>query len=394
MFLDEVLNRISISEIVENAKRLIEIPSVTGEERDVMLYAQDMMEDDGIATRLYGSEERPILTGTINPDAERLLVFNGHLDTVPISDPNAWSMDPYKPEVKDNKLYGRGSCDMKASCGLMIHVMKLLKEMDLNLGIQVQLVPDEERGGGEGTQRLIEEINKGRIRRPDYVVIGEKSNLKIRIAERGIFQFEIKFDGRATHTAYARVEGINAIAKASKGVLALEKPIDKYHEWIGAPVLSVNSIEAGTVPNQVPSSCVIGVDRRLIIGESADSVVSEVTAALNEAGEGDPDWNWSIIAEKDQEGNYLYSTPSYTAPDSVLGEALHASVRKALNSKPELFVEWAGGTDGRFYRYADIQTIGFGPKGEHAHGADEFVYVDSLMDQARVYVALAHELSR
>jgi acetylornithine deacetylase len=66
----------------------------------------------------------------------------------------------------------------------------------------------------------------------------------------------------------------------------------------------------------------------------------------------------------------------------------------ALGREPELFVEWAGGTDGRFYRYAGIQTVGFGPMGEHAHGPDEFVYVDSLVSQARVYVALALGLAK
>jgi acetylornithine deacetylase/succinyl-diaminopimelate desuccinylase-like protein len=64
-----------------------------------------------------------------------------------------------------------------------------------------------------------------------------------------------------------------------------------------------------------------------------------------------------------------------------------------LNKEPELFVEWAGGTDGAQYRRAGIQTIGFGPKGEHMHGPNELVYVDSLVDEARVYLALTQTLS-
>jgi len=373
--------------IVGLAKEFIGIPSVTGEEREVALHVRDALETSGLQVEVRGSEERPIILSTINPEASPLIVFNGHLDTVPVADPDAWTHGPFDPMVEDGRLYGRGSCDMKASCAVIIHVMEVLDRLGVGCAVGAQLVPDEERGGVHGTQLLLAEVERGLLRRPDYVVIGEKSNLKVRIAERGSFRFSIRFRGRATHTAQARVEGINAIAKASKGVIALEKGIDKYHPWIGHPVLSVNSIRAGTVPNQVPAECVIGIDRRLIIGETADSVAAEVTEALDEAGRGDPDWRWELEAERDESGGYVYSPPSSTAPDTELVEAFYRAVPLALGVEPELYVEWAGGTDGRFYRYAGIQTVGFGPKGKHAHGPDEFVDIDSLVAQARVYIA-------
>jgi acetylornithine deacetylase/succinyl-diaminopimelate desuccinylase-like protein len=158
-------------------------------------------------------------------------------------------------------------------------------------------------------------------------------------------------------------------------------------------MLSVNLIEAGTVSNQVPAECTITVDRRLIIGETADDVVAEVTADLDKAGEGDPDWNWEIIADKDDDGNWKYTPANYTPPDTELGKAFMKAVPAALKREPELYVTWAGSTDGRLYRQAGIQTIGFGPIGKYAHGADEFVYIDSLVKMTKVWVALALELS-
>ena len=378
--------------ILELAKELIRVPSVTGEEREVVHRAKGLLEESGLPVELRGSEERPVALSTVNPDGSRFLVFNGHLDTVPVADRSAWTRDPFDPIVEGGRLYGRGACDMKSSCAVIIHTLEILNRLGLDMAFGAQLVPDEERGGVHGTRLLLMEMEEGKKRRPDYVVIGEKSNLKVRIAERGSFGFKIRFRGRATHTAYARTEGVNAIAKASKGVIALEKAIDKYHPWIGSPVLSVNSIQAGTVPNQVPAECVIGVDRRLIIGEDADTVVAEVTEALNGVGRGDPDWRWELDAGKDENGKYVYSPPSYTAPDTELVRAFYSAVPAALGREPELFVEWAGGTDGRFYRYAGIQTVGFGPMGEHAHGPDEFVYVDSLISQAKVYLALVLKL--
>jgi acetylornithine deacetylase/succinyl-diaminopimelate desuccinylase-like protein len=208
-----------------------------------------------------------------------------------------------------------------------------------------------------------------------------------------MFGFQVKFYGRAAHTAASRVSGVNAIAKASKGVLALEHHIDKFHEWIGYPMQSVNIIEGGKVTNQVPAECTITVDRRLIIGETAEDVVAEVTFDLDEAGREDSDWRWEIVAPKDEQGNWEYTPANYTSPDSVLGKAFMKAVPSALDRDPDLYVEWAGSTDGRLYRQIGIQTIGFGPIGSGAHGPDEFVYVDSLEKTARVWLALIHELS-
>jgi succinyl-diaminopimelate desuccinylase len=217
---------------------------------------------------------------------------------------------------------------MKASCAVIIHVLEILDRLEVDMAVGAQLVSDEEKGGIHGTRLLLEEVNRGMLRRPDYVVIGEKSNLKVRVAERGSFCFHVRFRGRATHTAYARTEGINAIAKAAKGVIALEKGIEKYNPWIGHPVISVNSIHAGTVINQVPAECVISIDRRLIIGETAGTVVAEVTQALNDAGRGEHDWKWELEGEQDDEGNYLYSPPSYTAPETELVQAFFHAVRQ------------------------------------------------------------------
>ncbi len=391
--LEEALKLVDEKRIVQLASEVIKIPSITRDEKKVMEYAKGLLEEVGATVEVYGSDERPIVYGCLNPGAEKQLVFNGHLDVVPIARQEAWTKDPWTPVVEEGKLYGRGSSDMKASCAVMIHLLEIIKKLDLPISVGVHLVPDEEKGAAEGSKILVDKIVAGEVRRPDYVIIGEQSNLQVRVAERGMFGFKVKFYGKAAHTAASRTTGVNAIAKASKGVLALEHHIDKFHEWIGHPMQSVNIIEAGTVSNQVPAECTITVDRRLIIGETADDVVAEVTADLDKAGEGDPDWSWEIVADKDEEGNWKYTPANYTPPDTELGKAFMKAVPKGLDREPELYVTWAGSTDGRLYRQAGMQTIGFGPIGKGAHGADEFVYIDSLVKTAKVWVALALELS-
>ncbi|MFH0850057.1 MAG: M20/M25/M40 family metallo-hydrolase [Candidatus Bathyarchaeota archaeon] len=391
--LSKAFKRIDENRIIELAKELIGVPSVTGQEKAVMHRARGLLEDAGVPVTFHGGEDRPIIEAALNPDAEKQLIFNGHLDVVPIARPDAWTKKPWDPVLEDGRLYGRGASDMKSSCAVMIHIMELLRDMDLTLSVGIHLVPDEEKGAQYGSKVLVDKIVAGKMRRPDYVVIGEQSNLNVRVAERGMFGFQVKFLGRAAHTAACRTNGVNAIAKASKGVLALEHHIDKFHPWIGHPMQSVNIIQGGTVTNQVPAECTITVDRRLVIGETADDVVASVKADLDGAGEGDPDWSWEILAPKDDKGNWVYTPANYTPPDTPLGEAFMKAVPAALGAEPELYVEWAGSTDGRLYRQAGIQTIGFGPIGFGAHGPDEFVYVDSLMKQARVYMALIQGLA-
>src|SRR4030067_2301694 len=123
--LNSAFNHIKPERIVEISKKLIRVPSVTGNERNVVLLAQDIIRDLGIDTKLYGTDERPILTAAINSKSEKQLVFNGHLDTVPTASLDDWSNDPYDPQIIEGKMYGRGSSDMKASCAVMIHILEI-----------------------------------------------------------------------------------------------------------------------------------------------------------------------------------------------------------------------------------------------------------------------------
>ena len=117
----------------------------------------------------------------------------------------------------------------------------------------------------------------------------------MRNAERGILGMEITFLGRASHTAAARSTGINAIAKAAKGILALEKDIDKFHPAVGKPVISINTISAGVAHNVVPGEATISIDRRLIPGETKETAVAEVREALDAIAAEDPDFRYEMI---------------------------------------------------------------------------------------------------
>lgn len=387
MSVSQWVDRVSKDDVLEMARNLIAIPSVSGDERTVMEWVHGWCVSRGISVEVVSLDEaRPNLVITVGDQSSGPIVaMNGHLDTVPISDPAAWKTDPFDPVVSldGKRLFGRGSSDMKSSTGVMIYLMGLFAGAKLEGALQAHVVSDEETSATYGTIHVLNEVASGRLPRPDYCLIGEKSDLKVRNAERGLVAFDVTVYGRASHTAAARVTGINAIAKASKAVLALEKDLDKFHPAVGKPVISINLINAGVAHNVVPGECSFSIDRRLIPGETVESALAEIRETLDGIAAEDPDFRYDIVTNPD--GNAIPA--NITDEGSPLVRAVQEGVREVTGKEPEYFVAWAGATDGRFYRMAGIDTVGYGPGGENAHGANEAVFIDDLVTEAKVYAA-------
>jgi acetylornithine deacetylase/succinyl-diaminopimelate desuccinylase family protein len=376
--------RVDERAVIEIASDLIAIPSPSGEEFKVMEFVAGWCAARGLDAQIVAKDpNRPnVLISAGDPDAGPTIVMNGHLDTVPVSDAAAWKTDPFDPKVSEDRqqLYGRGASDMKSATGVMLYLMGLFKDAPLKGRLQAHIVSDEELSGRFGTIHLLDQVKTGRLPKPDYCLIGEKSDLRVRNAERGILAFKVTFYGRASHTATARATGINAIALAAKGVLALEKDIDKFHPAVGKPVISVNTINAGIAHNVVPGECVISVDRRLIPGETRESALAEARAALDEIAASDPNFRYELAEDEEH-----FIEANITEADSPIVQALQESVRMVTGKEPEYFVAWAGATDGRFYRQMGIDTVGYGPGGENAHGANEAVYIPDLITMTKVW---------
>lgn len=381
-----LVEQVDRAAIVEIASQLIAIPSTSGDEKAIMDFVASWCDARGISYTIVANDpQRPnVIVSIGDPASGPTIAMNGHLDTVPVSDPDKWKTGPYEPVVSEDgkRIYGRGASDMKSAVGVMLYLVDLFKTSSLKGCLQAHVVSDEETSAKFGSIHVIEEIQAGKLPRPDYVFIGEKSDLKVRNAERGILGLEVIFHGRASHTAAARATGINAIAKAAKGILALEKDLDKFHPAVGKPVISVNTIQAGVAHNVVPGEARISIDRRLIPGETMESVVAEIRAALDEPKATDPDYSYTLIV--DPSGDFIAA--NITEESSPLVGAIQESIRAVTGKEPEYFVAWAGATDGRFYRQAGIDTVGYGPSGENAHGANEAGFIDDLEQMAKVYV--------
>ncbi|MEJ7838966.1 MAG: ArgE/DapE family deacylase [Thermomicrobiales bacterium] len=379
------VDSVSRENILETARSLVSIESTSGLELDVMTFVQSWLDQRGISYVVTANDpERPNVIATVgDPASGPVIAMNGHLDTVPVSDLSSWKTEPFVGTVSADgkRLYGRGASDMKSSVAVMMTMLEHFRDANLTGALQAHIVSDEEIGARFGTLHVLDEIEKGNLPRPDYVFIGEGSEFKVRNAERGGLALEVKFFGRASHTAAARVTGINAIAKAAKGVLALEHHLEQFHPAVGHPVISVNMIEGGIAHNIVPGECTISIDRRIIPGETKERAVADVRTALDAVAATDPDFRYELIIDPD--GSFIDA--NITPEDSPLVQAFQESVRVVTGKEPEFFVQWAGMTDGRFYRQHDIDTVGMGPRGENAHGANESIAIDDLVLEGRIY---------
>ncbi len=385
-------DKVSRDAIVEVGTQLVSIPSVSGDEYEVMQFVKRWLDERGISyVETANDPKRPNIIATVgNPEEGPLIAMNGHLDVVPVSDAGSWNTDPFEGVVSEDgqKIFGRGASDMKTSVGVMMHMLETFKDAPLKGALSAHIVSDEEVGANFGTKHVLAEIEKGNLPRPDYVFIGEGSEHKIRNAERGGLAVNVHFKGRASHTAAARVNGINALQKAAKGILALEHHIDTFHPAVGYPVLSVNQIEAGVAHNVVPGEAMITIDRRLVPGEDKESAVADIRAKLDAVAAEDPEFVYEL--EVDPDGSYI--APNITPEDSPLVQAFQKAVRDLTGEEPEYFVQWAGMTDGRFYRQHNMDTVGMGPRGEGAHGANESINIDDLEKQAKIYALTISDL--
>jgi succinyl-diaminopimelate desuccinylase len=313
------------------------------------------------------------------PDPDRpTLIVNGHLDVVPVG-ADGWSHDPFDPQVIDGRLYGRGTADMKGGIAAAVCALEVLDRAGVPPACKVvfHLVADEERGGRYGTQALLE---RGLIA-GDACLIPEPTGLDLCVAERGLMQARIAVEGRPGHGSRPR-EGVSAIEHAARLVLALHAADygDSEHPLLGRPTANVGTISGGSTFNTVAESCVIGLDRRVLPGATAASTEAKIRELIDAAGIDGLRYEFEV--------DMFGEASEMTVADpwvKYVGDALTV----ATGRQPDV-IGMTFTTDARFVRnQAGIPTVVCGP-GEvaQAHGNDEFVSVDGLVDATAAFAEL------
>ena len=328
---------------------------------------------------------------------DRVLHFNGHYDVVPPG--TGWSVtEPFKPLVRDGRLYGRGATDMKGgivSAVTAIHEILVEELVDTGeLGIEAAFVPDEE-SGGDGTRYLVEEVGV----RPTYVVIAEPSTLKrISIGHKGFVRGKVHVYGRQVHGSIPFM-GENAFEKAASLVHFFKPLYEKevinpritnypiVPEEAKHPTINLGGYAESTSrkDNIVPGEFVFSFDRRVLPEEDPVKTAEELEEYLRKAAE---KTGARISVE------ILSVVPGSVTPlDAELVKLSSNAVKKVTGTEPQLLVS-TGRTDQVYYSRAGSQVVVMGPGAEGtAHMPDEYTTLRELNGYVEVYRELARMLA-
>jgi|UniRef100_A0A7V4DDR8 acetylornithine deacetylase/succinyl-diaminopimelate desuccinylase family protein len=386
-------NEFDLFEPISLAQRLVRIMSVSRTEGEVEIarFIANYFIDNGIPVEWQEVDgKRANLIAEIQGALGEgpVLLFNGHMDTVPVG--SGWTYPPLGGEIVQNRLYGRGACDMKGALAAMMYAAKMVALFAHSLygKLKVVFVVDEE----EENAGIREWMRVYRMRREvvDYAIVGEPTGLNISLGHRGVAAYRIEVRGKSCHAAVAE-QGINAVYYAALIVRALEEKRKELSAFgdpdLGVPAVSVGKILGGVAPNVVPETCLLEVDVRTLPSFSLarmEEVLREVVENVREK-EGAP-FEYSITQ------CIPHLPPARISRDSELVEFLSRSIADIPGEVPT-FSPFPASCEASFLVEAGIPTLIFGPgRIEEAHSANEFVPVTQVVTAGRVYALLALRL--
>lgn len=277
---------IDVEAAVRLTRDLVRFPSENppGDQREIMAFFKSWFERHGIPYAEYAKVEHlPCLVAEIgDPEAGPTLHFNGHSDVVPAGD--GWTYDPYAADIVDGKMYGRGTCDMKAGIASFLTVAAYLveKKIPLRGRLQMSIVPDEETGGDFGSGFLVGEG----IIKPDFAIIAEPSSMQMSITENALLWLMVRTEGDRVHTinSVGAVNAVEDMADVIQGFKALRREFAGFrHPSLGGVVMTVNVVNGGIKTNIVPDECVAHVDCRFpaASGLTIADMLAKVDAMLD-----------------------------------------------------------------------------------------------------------------
>lgn len=288
--------------IISFVQDIIRIPSVTGDEKAMGDAIYNKMESIGLdeVYRVEAEPDRPNVVGILKGKGPgKTLVFNGHLDVVPPGPEDEWEYPPFAGVIKDGFLHGRGTVDMKTGLCASILAVEVLKKEQIPFTGNIKLTAtcDEQVGGALGARYLISEGYMD----GDMGINCEATNFDtIDVTHKGIYQCDITIRGKAIHGSRPWL-GINAIDKAStviEEIKKLAKELEtRKHPLLRYPTVNVGTIQGGTAINMIPSKCVIGINRRLVPGETFKQAEKELQDILDRLSKEDPEFKATLQAK-------------------------------------------------------------------------------------------------
>jgi acetylornithine deacetylase len=391
--------------LINTLQQLVRIPSLTGQETEAQEFMESRYHSLGLDVETFCAdieeikqhptyveipgtyEARPNVVGTLKgSDPSPSLILNGHVDVVSPEPLDQWTFDPWGGEVKDGRLYGRGTVDMKAGVVANLFALKAILDSGVRPkgSVMLQSVIEEEAGGSGGTLACFM-----RGYRASGMLIPEPSGLSVVICHPGVKYFRVRVVGKTAHAALSQT-GVNAIGKMNKiydALVALDAKRAAEHHY---PLmerqsdrscnLNIGTYSAGdwasTVAGMATMECRIG----FIPGEKGDEVMEEVEHTILEVAKKDA-WLKDHLPSVEWYG--WDAEPWVQDHTDPFIQSFLDSSASILGRRPEITGS-TGGLDTRFSPHFNTPSFTFGPVGASHHGPDEFVEIASVKTLTRV----------
>lgn len=326
-------------------------------------------------------------------NGSRTIVFDSHIDTVGVGDPEEWQWNPFEGKVEDGVLYARGACDEKGSTPGMVYGMAFARDLGLLDGWTAWYFGNMEEWCDGIAPNTFVEVDPGI--RPDFVVIGEPTKMQVYRGHKGRIELKVTAKGVSAHAASNHV-GINAIyllLPVIAGIRDLEPQLGD-DPFLGHGKITVSDMKVQTPSiNAVPDEAVIFIDRRMTFGESKEDAIAQVEALIPEESK-----------DRVKVEALFYEEPSYTGfvfpvdkyfPAWALNED-HGLVQAGLQARELIGLDykpaskWSFSTNGIYWAgKANIPSIGFGPGDEvTAHTVMDSVNLNDMVKATEFYAIL------
>lgn len=322
------------------------------------------------------------------------VLLDGHIDTVPVPDPSVWARNPFGGEVAEGRIHGRGASDMKGAVACMtVAAARFARETNRAFGGKVCVagVVHEECFEGIAAREVSAAV------RPDYVVIGEASELNLKIGQRGRAEIVAETFGKPAHSANPE-KGVNAVHMMLRLAERVERIRPPEHPVLGKGICVLTDIKSSPYPGAsvVPDGCRATYDRRLLTGETPEDVLRPFRQAIAELSAEYADFRAEVSFARGEETCYTGRTiegerffPAWLhAEDEPFVQSVLAGLRGA--GLAPAVSHYAFCTNGSHYAgEAGIPTLGFGPSRENlAHTIDEYVELEQLARAEKGYHAI------
>lgn len=384
-------------QVISLCQKLIQQKSYSGEESGVVGVLSENMKQmgfDEVTVDKYGN-----IIGCIKGNRPgKKVLFDGHIDTVPVTEEAEWLYPPFAAEIHDGKIYGRGTSDMKGAVAAMTCAASNYAKdtgKDFAGEIYVAGVVHEECFEGVAAREISKNV------RPDYVVIGEASQLNLKIGQRGRAEIVIETFGKPCHSANPE-KGINAVYKMAKVIGAIRTLVPTRHPVLGDGILELTDIKSAPYPGAsvVPEYCRATYDRRLLVGETKESVLEPINGLLEKLMAEDPELkvmaSYAVGRERCHTGNEIEGERFFPGwlydKDDDFVQAVYTKLTEK-GFTPEI-TQYNFCTNGSHYAgEAKIKTFGLGPSRENlAHTLNEYVEIEQLTKVTECYYGVMEAL--